>query len=93
VEIGIRTEMNRAILTLKGDLSGAHDLAALQRTISDLLGKGVRDFTLRLDAVTYVASAGLGQIVQLFSIVKREGGDLRVVRPSPSCGVRAGGRR
>lgn len=77
MEIEIRTEMNRAILTLKGDLTKARDLAALQGTVNDLLGKGVRDFTLNLDAVQYVDSAGLEQLVRLYSAVKHTGGDLK----------------
>lgn len=81
MEIEIRTETNRAILTLKGDLM-ARDLAVLQETVNDLLRQGIRHFTLNLDGVQYVDSAGLGQLVQLHKTVTHVGGDFKLAHPS-----------
>jgi anti-anti-sigma factor len=78
VEIEIRTEMDRAVLTVKGDWIGLRE-SALEGVFDDLLTKGVRDFTLRMDAVGYVDSAGLGQIEQVYLMVKRKGGQLKLV--------------
>jgi anti-sigma B factor antagonist len=81
VEVEIRTEENRAILTFKGDVT-APDLAALQETVNELLQQGVRHFTLNLDAVQYVDSDGLGQLVQLYAAVMNVGGDVKLARLS-----------
>ena len=78
MEFEIRTEMDRAVLTVKGDWIGLHDSPALEGTLNDLLGKGVRDFTL-MERVGYVDSAGLGQIVQVYLMVRRKGGQLKLV--------------
>ena len=78
MEIEIRIEENRAILTLKGDLTNAHDLASLQEMVNDLLRKGVRHFTLNMEAVQYVDSAGLGRLVQLYTTVTHMGGDAKL---------------
>jgi anti-sigma B factor antagonist len=78
VEIEIRTEMDRAVLTVKGDWIGLRE-PPLREMFNDLLAKGVRDFTLRMDGIDYVDSAGLGQIVQVFLMVKRRGGQLKLV--------------
>jgi anti-anti-sigma factor len=78
VEIEVRTEENRAFLTLKGDVTNAGDLAALQETLNELLRKGVRHFTLNLQAVQYVDSAGLGRLVQLYTTVSHVGGVLKL---------------
>jgi anti-sigma B factor antagonist len=78
VEIEIRTEMDRAVLTVKGDWIGLRE-PALEGMVNDLLAKGARHFTLRMDEVGYVDSAGLGHIVQVFLMVKRKGGQLELV--------------
>jgi anti-sigma B factor antagonist len=78
VEIEIRTEENRAILTLEGDFTSARDVAAVQEKVNDLLRKGVRHFTFNLEAVEYVDSAGLGRLVQLYTTVTHAGGDVKL---------------
>lgn len=78
MEIEIRTEMDRAVLTVKGDWIGLRE-PALEGMVNDLLAKGVRHFTLRMDGVGYVDSAGLGHIEQVFLMVKRKGGQLELV--------------
>lgn len=78
MDIQIRTEGTRGVLTLKGPLiqgSGGH----LQEQIDDLLRRGVREFVLEIHGVPNVDSNGLGQLVQAYKTIKSEGAHLRIV--------------
>ena len=78
MNIQIRTEGKRGVLTLKGPLvqgTGGH----LQEQVEDQLRQGVREFVLEIHGVPNVDSNGLGQLVQAYKTIKSEGAQLRIV--------------
>ena len=78
MNIQIRTEGKRGVLTLKGPLiQGSGGL--LQEQVDDLLRQGVREFVLEIHGVPNVDSNGLGQLVQAYKTIKSEGAHLRIV--------------
>ena len=53
----------------------------LRSTIKDLVTNGNRNILLNLKDVTYLDSAGLGEILFDYVIVAKQGGELRICSP------------
>jgi anti-anti-sigma factor len=69
-------------------LSGAlvHDEATrqLRETITAAVGAGARAVLLDLEPITRLDSGGVGLLVAMFRHVTRRGGQLKLLRPSPT---------
>jgi anti-sigma B factor antagonist len=66
------------ILTLSGRLTYMQGDAILRSAIQRLLGDGQNKVLLDLGGVTYVDSAGLGELVSAQTDVRQAGGDLKL---------------
>jgi anti-sigma B factor antagonist len=64
------------VLCLRGHMSLGTDERTLLARIRQLLSEGSRFFVLDLEAVSFVDSVGLGEIVRAYSMVMRAGGAL-----------------
>ncbi len=71
-----------AILELSGKLMGGPDAEAFDSTLKTLLHEGIRNFLVDLDKVKWVNSTGLGILISGYSTVKKNGGDLKLLRVS-----------
>ena len=72
-----------AVITVTGDITlckGGDVL--LKDKINSLLQQGHRKLLLDLGAVSYVDSAGLGQLVQVHATTTRQGGTLKLLNPT-----------
>lgn len=58
-------------------MTAGEELDAFRNTIEDLLRNGCKDIVLEFFGVETVDSAGLGEIVRAYTMVKRHGGTLR----------------
>jgi anti-sigma B factor antagonist len=56
--------------------------AMLHDAVRSLIGRGHKKVLIDLAAVSYVDSAGLGELVQAHSITRNGGGSLRVFNPT-----------
>lgn len=72
-----------AIITVTGDitLNKGGDVV-LRDKVRSLLQQGRTKLLLDLGAVSYVDSAGLGELVQAYATAKNKGGSLRLLRPA-----------
>jgi anti-sigma B factor antagonist len=65
------------------DISGRIELgeasAALRDTVYDLLSKGQKQILLNLGDVHYIDSSGLGVLVNAFTSVRKQGGELKLL--------------
>jgi anti-sigma B factor antagonist len=52
----------------------------LRDSIRDLIGKGQKKILLNLGDVTYIDSSGIGELVSAFTAVRREGGELKLLK-------------
>jgi anti-sigma B factor antagonist len=70
-----------AIVTVTGDitLNKGGDVA-LRDKVRSLLQQGYHKVLLDLGAVSYVDSAGLGELVQAYATTKNKGGSLKLLR-------------
>ena len=72
-----------AIITVTGDitLNKGGDVV-LKDKVRSLLQQGRVKLLLDLGAVSYVDSAGLGELVQAYATTKNKGGALKLLRPA-----------
>ena len=74
---------NVAIITVTGDitLSKGGDVL-LKDKVQSLLHQGYTNLLIDLSGVSYVDSAGLGELVQTYVTAKNRGGRLRLLNPT-----------
>jgi len=78
----VRTVGDVTIVDISGRIALGDESAALRDLITELLGKGDRKIILDLADVGYIDSSGLGALVSSFATVKRQGGELKLVKLS-----------
>jgi anti-sigma B factor antagonist len=80
MEIGQRIAGDVAVVKVTGDITlGKGGDVILKDKINSLLQQGHRKLLLDLGDVSYVDSAGLGQLVQVHATTTRQGGSLKLL--------------
>jgi anti-sigma B factor antagonist len=81
MEIGQRVAGDVVVIEITGDitLSKGGDVL-IKDKVQSLLQQGHRKLLLDLGNVSYVDSAGLGQLVQVYATTSHMGGSLKLVR-------------
>jgi anti-sigma B factor antagonist len=81
MELKMRTrEVNGVmIVDLGGRLTMGEPCAAIRDEIRDQIAHGFRKILLNLGDVTYIDSAGLGELTAAYTSVKNREGDLKLV--------------
>jgi anti-sigma B factor antagonist len=79
MEINERAAGEVTILDLKGRMTMGEGDEALKDKINSLILQGRKQLVLNLEAVPYIDSAGLGEIVRTYTTVSRQGGSLKLV--------------
>jgi anti-sigma B factor antagonist len=67
------------ILDLKGKMTLGEGDELLKDKINSLIQQDRRQLVLNLEAVPYIDSAGLGEIVRTYTTVSRQGGKLKLL--------------
>lgn len=67
------------IVDLAGQLTLGEAAAALRDEVRDQAGHGFRNILLNLADVTYIDSAGLGELTAAYTSVKNRGGQLKLL--------------
>ncbi len=88
LEYKIRRTGDVSILDLDGRISLEDALwsasgVVLGKVIRELLKKGERKILLNLKGVTFIDSSGIGELTGALTAVQRQGGELKLVNPSP----------
>jgi len=79
MQIEERVVDNVTVLDLKGKLTLGDGDELLKDKINSLIQQGRKAILLNLEAVPYIDSAGLGEIVRTYTTVSRQGGKLKLV--------------
>ena len=79
MEIVERTVNDVTVLDLKGKMTLGEGDELLKDKINSLLASGKKKLLLNLEAVPYIDSAGLGEIVRTYTTVSRQGGSLKLL--------------
>ncbi len=91
LEYKIRQNGDVTMLDLSGRISVGEALAfgpgsgvVLATVIGELVKKGQRKILLNLKDVKYIDSSGMGDLVRNYTSLQRQGGDLKLLSPSPT---------
>jgi anti-sigma B factor antagonist len=79
LDIGQHEREGVTILDLKGRITVGPEAGALRDKISDLIGQGVRNVVLNLQAVDYIDSTGLGAVVMTSTSMRKSGGAIKLL--------------
>jgi len=79
MEIVERTVSDVTVLDLKGKMTLGEGDELLKDKINSLLAAGKKKLLLDLEAVPYIDSAGLGEVVRTYTTVSRQGGSLKLL--------------
>ncbi|HEY2859355.1 MAG TPA: STAS domain-containing protein [Terracidiphilus sp.] len=79
LKMGTRETKGVVIVDLNGRLTMGEPCAAIRDEIRDQLNNGSRNILLNLGDVTYIDSAGLGELTAAFTSAKNRGGALKLV--------------
>jgi anti-sigma B factor antagonist len=77
------SEMNRVDLVTVSGRVDSSTAGELGRKLNDQLDSGSINLVVDLEKVDYMSSAGLRELVAALKRAKKDGGDLRLARPSP----------
>ena len=67
------------IIDLGGQLTLGEASASLRDEVRDQTNQGIRKILLNLGNVTYIDSAGLGELTAAYTSVKNRGGELKLL--------------
>jgi anti-sigma B factor antagonist len=84
LQIAQRVGGTVTVLTLSGALVYDEGTRQLRETITAAVGAGARAILLDLSGITRLDSGGVGLLVAMFRHVTRRGGQLKLLRPSPT---------
>ncbi|MBI4478149.1 MAG: STAS domain-containing protein [Acidobacteria bacterium] len=79
MQIQEKTVGDVTILDLKGKMTLGEGDELLKERINALIQGGKKKLVLNLEAVPYIDSAGLGELVRTYTTVSRQGGSLKLL--------------
>ena len=77
----VRQAGNVSIVDLAGKITLGEGCGLVRGTIKELVGSGHKDILLNLAGVTYLDSAGLGELVGSYATVTNLGGRIKLLHP------------
>jgi anti-sigma B factor antagonist len=83
IKINSRKIDGAVILDLNGRLVLGEGTILLREEVRALISQGQKKILLNLQAVPYIDSSGLGELVSAFTAARKEGGDLKLLNLTP----------
>ena len=69
-----------AVVDVSGRITLGEETKLLRETVQRLLGGGEKEILLNLAEVSFIDSAGLGELVSAFTSVRNRGGDMKLLQ-------------
>jgi anti-sigma B factor antagonist len=69
-----------AVVDVSGRVTLGEETKLLRETIQGLLGAGQKEILLNLGEVSFIDSAGIGELVSAFTSVRNRGGELKLLK-------------
>ena len=79
MKIDVRTIRDVYILDCSGKITLGEGTMSIRNTVKDLLQSGARKILLNLSGITYLDSAGVGELVGCFVTAGNAGGKLKLL--------------
>jgi anti-sigma B factor antagonist len=80
-KVNLRHSGNVAIADLSGRITLGEGSGMIRGTIKELIAKGDKNILLNLKDMTYMDSAGLGEVVGAYATVTNGGGNIKLLNP------------
>ncbi|HYP07730.1 MAG TPA: STAS domain-containing protein [Bryobacteraceae bacterium] len=74
-----RVDSGVAVIELEGEIVLGDGLGLLREVVTDALAQGYTNLLLDLEGVSYIDSAGLGELVSCNALADGRGGDMKLV--------------
>jgi anti-sigma B factor antagonist len=68
------------IVDIHGQIVLGEESSALRKVLSNLLSEGHKKILLNLADVSYIDSSGLGSLVSAFATIRKQGGELKLLK-------------
>jgi anti-sigma B factor antagonist len=78
--VNLRRLDDVVILDVSGRITLGDGTVTLREALQKLLDAGERKFIMNLEDVDYIDSAGLGELVTAFTVVRAHGGQLKLLK-------------
>jgi len=82
MKINIRTNGDVSVLDLNGKITIGEGDVALRDTLDKILKEDAKKILLNLSRVSYMDSAGIGELVACYKRSREKGGELKLLNPS-----------
>lgn len=79
MKIDVRTIGDAKILDCSGKITLGEGTMSIRNTVRDLLDSGSKKIILNLAEITYIDSAGIGELVSTYTTVVNNGGRLKLL--------------
>ncbi len=79
MKIAVRTIGDAKILDCSGKITLGEDTSSIRKTVRDLLEGGSKKIVLNFAEVSYIDSAGIGELVSTYTTVVNGGGRLKLL--------------
>ncbi len=79
LKVSVRQVGEVAVVDLSGKITLGEGSGTLRDTVADISGKGNKNILLNMEDVSYIDSAGLGELVGSYTSVTNKGGQLKLV--------------
>ena len=71
-------------MDLSGRLTAGEAVLVLRDAVKRVIEDGALKLLMNLGAVSYVDSAGLGELVTTYTTLRNKGGDVKLLNPTPT---------
>jgi anti-sigma B factor antagonist len=78
----LRQVGNVSVLDLSGKITIGEGDVVLREKVHELLDAGKNQILLNLDKISYMDSAGIGELVACYKRAREKGGTVRLLKPS-----------
>lgn len=80
MNVRIRKFEGIAILDISGRVVIGEALYTLRSIVREMLNDGFKNILLNMESVTYIDSAGIGELVSCYTTVTTQGGAMKLVK-------------
>ena len=78
----VRDNQGVCVIDLKGKITIGSGDVELRETVKRMIKEGKKKMILNLEKVSYIDSAGLGEIIRCYTTISKEGGKIVLLNPS-----------
>jgi anti-sigma B factor antagonist len=82
MKVALRQIGNVSVLDLSGKITIGEGDMVLRDKVHELLDAGKNQILLNLEKITYMDSAGIGELVACYKRAREKGGTVRLLKPS-----------